>query len=598
MNPPSHPTPGPPRLRRAAAALAALALTALLTLAAGTVPAAAGPRSDEGQPTRADVYRALGLDRLPADYVILVDVSGSMLEKGRYASVRSALLPFLKGLSPDDYVALFTFGDKAEAVHLGSAADPAGIVAKLPAAPAGPGVMTDIGAGLDRALTELERPEAAEIGSVVMFTDGKHEPPGGSDYPRDTGPAWDKLARRGAALDQSRELAAYSLPLATKESGTKQLAGVIPETSELKPESVEDLGTYLGRAAERVKARKAALLVAEDKGKGVTAAWSPSATLDLDRGSAAGTLTLTARTERVPLTVSGLRMTLDGEPVTVTGLPPEVTLEPGEARKFPVRVTGDLDAGWLPVRRTREVTARPTVHGTVRSAWESALDDVTFDLPRSVSSPADGVRLRGEVGSALTLPLVTGVPLAAALAWWLLWRSRNRAVLAGILVLSHALGDGPQDRITLRGRQMRLADLRLGGAGSVRGSRLRGPNGEKGVQLHIGYSPDGSAERRTEAVCPPHGEVMINGVTFTHLRDDTPAPAAPPGHPAPMPAPIPRPTPAPPPAPPQEGEFGPWQGPTMGAGDRLRNPYEGMPPEDNPYRAPGPWHDPAEPERP
>ncbi|MGW6599621.1 vWA domain-containing protein [Streptomyces sp. NPDC055036] len=539
--PPSQPRSGRARVHavhRTIASLAALVLTALATTTAGSpaagVPAAGTPAAGTpatgtsatgSEPGRTEIYAELGLDELPADYVILVDVSGSMLSKGRYASVRSALLPFLKSLSPQDYVALFTFGNKAETVYLGRPSDPAGIIDKLPARAGPSGVRTDLGAALDRGLAELERPGAAEVGSVVMFTDGKHEPAKGSRYPKADGPAWDALRDRGAELAGGRELAAYSLPLATDESGTAQLARVVPKTTELRPESVQDLAEYLGRAAERSRARKAARLVAQDAGKGVTATWSPAGPLDLGSGGAAGALTLTATTARVPLTVTGLKATLNGQPLTVTGLPDRVSLKPGAARRFDVQVRGEPDAGALPIRRTWESEVTLTVHGEVTTPWAATLDDVTFTVPTAVDGPGKGPRLRAEVGSPLALPLLIGVPVAALLAALLLWVRRNRAVLSGVLVLSpasvsaSALGGGPQEHVVLRGRRLALAPSRIGGSGSVHGRRFRTDDGRRGIALHLRYSPDGTPARSANAICRPGDGVVINGIAFTYRPD-------------------------------------------------------------------------------
>ncbi|MET7848391.1 vWA domain-containing protein [Streptomyces avermitilis] len=563
--PPPRPRPGRTRARavhrgvhRAVAGLAALVLTALAAAAAGTTPAVARPAADPARagstPSRSEIYSELGLDQVPADYVILVDVSGSMMSKGRYSSVRAALLPFLTGLSPRDYVALFTFGNKAETVYLGHPSDPKGIIGKLPAKAGPSGVQTDIGAALDRGLTELERPDAAEVGSVVMFTDGKHDPPKSSKYPKSDGPAWDALRDRSDELADGHELAAYSLPLATDETGTAQLARVIPNTTELRPDSVQNLAEYLGRATERSRARKAGRLIAEDAGKGVTATLAHTGALDLDNGGATAKLTLTATTKRLPLTVTGLRAILDGQPLTVTGLPDQVSLKPGAARQFDVQVRGEPDAGWPPGRRTWEEEIGLTVHGKVATPWAATLDDVKFDVPAAVDGPAKGLRLRAEVGSPLTLPLLIGVPLAALLVVLLLWLRQNRAVLSGVLVLSPALGDGPQDHIALRGRQLALVPPQIGGSGRVYGRRFRAADGLRGIALHLRYSPDGTPARSADAVCRPGEEVVINGIRFAYRQDRDGQPSAAPragGVPDPMP--IPRPGSLPP-----DGD-GPWR---------------------------------------
>lgn len=560
---PPRPRPGRVRARavhRAAAALAALAFTALTAVLPGTTPAAARTATDPARagssPSRSEIYSELRLDQVPADYVVLVDVSGSMTGEGRYSSVRSALLPFLKGLAPRDYVALFTFGDKAETVYLGHPSDPKAIVGRLPGRAGPSSVQTDIGAALDRGLAELERPGAADVGSVVMFTDGKHDPPAGSRYPTSGGPAWKALRDRAGKLARHHELAAYALPLATEESGTAQLSGVVSDTTELRPDSVQNLAGYLGRAAERARARKAARLIAQDAGKGVTATLSPTGPLDLDKGGATATLTLTATTARVPLTVTGLGATLDDQPLTVTGLPDRVSLKPGMARQFRVTVRGEPDAGLLPVRRTWEADAGLTVHGKVATPWAATLDEVRFRVPAAVKAPATKLRLRAQVGSALTLPLLMGVPLVLLVAALALWMRNSRAVVNGVLLASPALGDGPGDEIVLRGRQVTFVPPRIGGKGRAHGRRYRADDGRRDIALNLSYSPDGTAARSANAVCRPGEPVVVNGIRFDYRPDrdgvsaaDVTRAGAEPG-----PLPVPRPGALPP-----HGD-GPWDG--------------------------------------
>ncbi|UYM23055.1 VWA domain-containing protein [Streptomyces albus] len=159
-----------------------------------TAPAAAA----EG-PSREEIYRELGVADQPVDYAVLVDTSGSMRTKGRYDTVRSTLRGFLGGLSRSDHVALITFDDRPEARYVGSAGDPGKIVGRLPESP-DPDGGTDIGAALDLALRELERSDAASVASVVLLTDGRHEPPRSTAYPKASGAPWDALHERAEAV--------------------------------------------------------------------------------------------------------------------------------------------------------------------------------------------------------------------------------------------------------------------------------------------------------------------------------------------------------------------------------------------------------------
>jgi Mg-chelatase subunit ChlD len=141
--------------------ITAAALAAMVVLAAAGGPAAAAPADD--------VYAALGVDKVPADYIVMVDISGSMQQSGRYAAVKDSLRAFLAALAPDDQVELGTFADKATIVRQG----PVGrsvdeVVAALPATATG--ARTDIGAAIEAALAQLERPGAPAVATDVLLT--------------------------------------------------------------------------------------------------------------------------------------------------------------------------------------------------------------------------------------------------------------------------------------------------------------------------------------------------------------------------------------------------------------------------------------------
>lgn len=291
-----HPTPPrAPRFARVARVGAALVTAVLLA----APPAAARATTTDPAPSRSEVYQALGLNDQPADYVVLVDTSGSMNQDGRYDTVRSTLGSFLNGMSPKDHVALFTFDSRPQPRYIGSAGDSAAITARLPAAP-DPAGDTDIGAALDAALTELERDQASAVASVVLLTDGEHHPVAGSGYPDSTGPAWTALRGRAQALAGRTELAGYALPLGNGATGAGLLGDVVKNTTVLRPESIQDLGSYLARAGERTQTRKAQLLLAGDVGQGVTAEWQDAGRSDLTDGSATAKLTLRSTSRHVP----------------------------------------------------------------------------------------------------------------------------------------------------------------------------------------------------------------------------------------------------------------------------------------------------------
>ncbi|WP_224756594.1 vWA domain-containing protein [Streptomyces sp. col6] len=515
--PEAPPGPHPARphgrglVRPCAALLAAAFLAALPAAPAQAAPAAPGP-------TRAEIYRSLELDREPADYVILVDTSGSMTKEGRYNTVRSTLRPFLDGLTAEDHVALFTFDSRTEARYVGAAGDTSKIIASLPGTPT-PDGDTDIGAALDAALKEVARDDAAPVASVVLLTDGEHRPAAHSRYPKASGPAWDALGKRARTAAGRTELAGYAIPLGGGATGAGLLADVVPDTTVLRPKGIQDLGAYLARAGDRTRARKAARLLAPDTGKGVTATWEDGGALDLGDGSATRKLTLRSTTAHVPLTVSGLRASVTGPDLTVEGLPGQLALEPGESKTYALTLHGRLSAGWLPYRRTEDASATLHLAGRVTSSWQQPLaPDIKLKTPPAVRVQKAEVPLRASVGSAAFLPLLAAVVVLAVLAGWLAWRRVNRPPLRGVLLLATPFGGPLPERIELRGRMMALRPVSTGGRGTVHGRRRSTGEGPR-TELHIRFSPDGTAARESGAVCAPGGEVVVGGVSFTHLAE-------------------------------------------------------------------------------
>ncbi|MFE5841795.1 VWA domain-containing protein [Streptomyces niveus] len=495
-------------LRRGAAVTAAL----LVALSAAGVPATAA----EG-PSREEVYRELGVTEQPVDYVILVDTSGSMKAKGRYDTVRSTLRTFLDGLNRSDHVALVTFDDRPEARYIGSAGDPAAIVARLPKKPDANGG-TDIGAALDQALRELERDDAASVASVVMLTDGKHQPPRRTAYPKSSGPPWKTLRKRADALAERTELAGYALPLASGASGADRLGDVIDNTVVLRPGSIQDLGRYLQRAGDSTRARSAAKLLASDKGKGVTASWKRADVRDVTDGSATASITFRSSTTHVPLTVSDTRVSAVSAPVDVSGVPRRLTLKPGESRTYSVRLEGKPGGGG-PFRHTEEASATLRVSGQVSSPWQKALaPDVDLKVLAAVATTGDPLSVRAEIGSALLLPAILLVLAVALVLGALRWRSVNRPALTGVLTAAPVFANAIlPERIPLTGRWVTFRP-HGGGHGTVHGRRRRTAQGPM-VDLMIRYVPDDGTGRPDRVVCAPGARAVVGGLSFTHRLD-------------------------------------------------------------------------------
>jgi hypothetical protein len=495
--------------------VAIVAVGFVLALAVGASASAGAP----AQASREEVLRALGVDRIAADYVVMVDTSGSMKQGNLYAQVKSALRPLLRAVSPDDHLTLLTF-DSTPAVRFSGPLGPQGDAAldQLPSVPAG--TATDIGAAINAGLAELSRPDAHDVGTVVLVTDGKHEPPTGSNYPSTSGPAWDALGIRGRELARRHVISSYALAL-TPTTDAALLTRAFPNTL-VEALPAGQLPGFLARVKDEARLAKARRAVAGDVSKGVEARWSGSLTnLDLNkRPPVKAKLTLHSTMTRTPLVVRGLAVTTEATGVKAGGLPGEVALAPNQTTTVDVAISYPRSGGFGLGRKQVTRSGQLRVTGSLATPWDSVLrNDLRVDLrPRlaATSTPFQGV---GTVGwswlQLLLLTLLVIAALAGARYWWLSRQPRLR----GALVATPA--GQPQARGTLTGRKTPIGSvkgtaLKIPGHGDVRARRVARAGRRPGfdLELLIRYSAKGKASRTS--VCKPNSSVVIDDVTFTY----------------------------------------------------------------------------------
>jgi hypothetical protein len=509
-----------PLLARVRPALPALLVAVCAVLCLTTGPAAAAP-------TREQIYRQLGVDRVPADYVVLVDTSGSMAAGGRYSNVRGVLSKFLAGLAPSDYVALYTFDNSPQRRYGGSAANRAAILNALPAGPT-PGGKTDIGLGIEQALNELNRSKAADLATVVLLTDGKQDAPASSAYRATNSAAWQKLKTRAAALHKTW-LGAYALPLRA-QTGASLLRAVIPGTVVLEPSGGSGLVGYLDQSKQATRLAKARSLLAADVGKGVRVTWTRTRF-----DPAAGTATLQADvaslTGRVPITVSDLHV-VASDGVTWSGPPPAtLTLQPGQSRSFtfPVSWTPGFSPRLWP--HTATVSAPLSLSGRVASPWAGVLaPDIALDVPARISAsghvevsrPAGSWRATGIAAGVLALLLVT-----VALIGYLRAFPRLPAGAIGVYEVGARSGEGFRriDQFPVRGRRAGHTSPAAAATLRVRGRRVPTTTfvpGHTGLEITLARRDSRGTSSHT--IRPGHGG-LVGGLYLLHARpgEDVPA---------------------------------------------------------------------------
>ncbi len=480
---------------RIAAGLAAVVMAVL---------AAAAPAVADPEPSPDAIYHTLGVNQLPADYVVLVDVSGSMDAAHLYGPVKQSLRALFASLAPQDEVTLITFAGTTKQVFQGPIGNsPDAPIAHLPAR--ADGGNTDIGRALAASVSVLSRPSALPIASVIMLTDGKHQPASGSPYPLTSGYAWDQLRDAAANLHQE-SLHAYAIPLAAN-TGVNLLAKVYgKDASVLSTTSVDRLVTVLGQSKEAVRVAKAHTLLAADLTQGVQVSWQAPAT-SLGDGASTVPVTLRSPTTHLPLTVTGLRVSACGG--VVAGVSPAtVALQPGQAVTVQVSLTWQAGPlSWSPVHTTRQ-TCPLRLDGTVGSPWADFLaTDLGTPLTRTAIDSVQPVTFSAARGSlSRWLLVLLLVLLGGAAATALRWR-RAHPMLNGVMVGTLPSSGAPVS-FPLRGRRTTISAATAGmpGSGVV--------SGRSGPRVEIAYSRDGSASGRDVRTCGPGETVTVSGVSF------------------------------------------------------------------------------------
>ncbi|WP_394617041.1 VWA domain-containing protein [Lentzea sp. JNUCC 0626] len=463
-------------------------------------------------PSAEDVYRALGVQDTPTDYVLLVDTSGSMAENRRYDDVRDNLRTFLGKLEERDQVTLITFDVLPSVLHTGSPSGAVAAIDKMPAVPKGLG--TDIGRALDTALAVLEGGKPGQSGAVVLITDGIAQPPADSRYRADNGPEWTKLAERGQAL--AARASGYVVPVVSGESGTGQMMTVVPNTVVLP--FAGGVGGFLDRLQEQVKRGNARRALGDDAKAGVKASWELPGGADLSE-TVEVTLVLESTARKMPLDLRNLRAELDGVPGELTGLPDRVELAPGERRELALTLSS-TEAGWTRLGRA-EVPARAklTFEADAGTPWRTVLER---ELAVQLAIPA--VRAEGTWSGVVS----SGVPwgyiaalflaLIALLVLGLVVWVRRHPAMRGMLVATG--GDETRHRILVHGaRTLKFPRPEhhgvLGGEFHVRGAL--GP--VRGTPVLTFRKPGG--QKGESRQCPPGGEELdLYGVVFQHYPDD------------------------------------------------------------------------------
>lgn len=445
----------------------------------------AAPASSRAQ-THEDVLKALKIDDIPADYVLLVDESVSMQRDDLYQKVRRAMTPLLTALSPNDNVSLITFAGAPNVRFSGPRGEtPDEAVGQLPTEAHGKHG-TDIGAALKTGLSELERPDATDVGAVVLVTDGRHTPPDSTAFPTTSGPQWAALGRRGRELTANHTVKAYALGLGDDTDANLLKKAFADAVYVSLPSS--QLRSFFQRVKDETRIEQARELLADDRDKALRVVW-PGSVRNLDLTAGTGTIEIGLQNElaHVPLAVSRLRLEAGGLPIKATGLPRSVELEPGQRQTVPVQLTFSKRGGFRVGKKTVVETGSLTFSGTVTTPWATVLaDDFRVPIEPKLAAATTSTRAAGQVGWGL-LGLAVLLVIAALILWIAIYRYIDRRPkLRGSLTISGP--NIPSRRTTLHGRVVKIGkgkEIDLPANGQVIGVRVRKRGRRRGTNIDL-----------------------------------------------------------------------------------------------------------------
>lgn len=342
-----------------------------LTMLLACLGAPVAHADEQGIPRTVDeLLDAYGIADEPADFVVVVDTSASMMnEPPIYPAVQEVFQAFVQAIGDNDHLAVVTF-DSDAVVRFNGTMDPPGRAAAMTALPeVADGQSTDIGAALGAALERLSRPEGAQVQTLIFLTDGEIWAPG-SPYEARGSAAWNDLAAQAQQLSTSRTVQVFGAGLGAGATDIGAIKDVFPYAKVVSLPN-DQLYDFFNEAVQRARIEKLRLPVTQELQRNVVQVTADPATLD-------DTTTLSLRLEsKLPhlgttvslrgVTVSDdlgnqLQSTLVGGPRTFT-IGPQQSSEPfkvqvevpglihdfhlgdaTESRRFQVSVDATLEA--------------------------------------------------------------------------------------------------------------------------------------------------------------------------------------------------------------------------------------------------------------
>ncbi len=233
-----------------------------------------GAKPDEASLLRRDfpvLTQRVGIAE-PADYVVALDISKSM--KKFWPEVKGSLASFVNAIPDGDYVSILAFGSAAGFLVTPAPISPQTrqqIGAALNSLHAPTDDKTDLGAGVEKVIEELNRPGGNRLKFVFLVTDFDADPPAGSPFRRDDSPmspAWRKLVatRTSVLSNKILDVQAFVLNLGDARTGRNLnlVQAVFRELQWQRIDSPAALSAWFARRQAEIARSKLQAIVRQD----------------------------------------------------------------------------------------------------------------------------------------------------------------------------------------------------------------------------------------------------------------------------------------------------------------------------------------------
>jgi Mg-chelatase subunit ChlD len=480
------------------------ALTGLAVVVGSVLSTATAGAAPSEPQTLQELEAAFAIGTVHADFVVVIDTSGSMGEGADplYPKVRAAFGSLVDALPTGDRLSVVTF-DSVPVVSFDGPITAAnrGQAKQLPSRL---GSHTDIGAALSSAVDRLDRADAAQVQTVIFITDGRPDPPVGSAFAAVGNAAWAAAKVRASGLESRRTVLVRALGLTDDGRVGAGLAAQVFSQPEVLRLPADQLREYLTGEVAKTRLRLLAKAVGDEISAGVVTAKVTKAgrlgqklNADVVLSSSLAHLGVDIDLKSVVAKDAAGRVVRSA----IVGGSRVVHLGPGANDSFQLQLKPDVKGSdffeWPPPRR-EEIDVKLTFDAATSATPKQVLaQQLGVKTPVAVTSN-DAFTIGRTVGKTwarlfLQLALLLA---AAAVVLYVWWRWIKRPPLVGELVLVGPAAD-TQPPVRLRGKAMKVDATDFGRGAARTKVRLYPKRAKRNKVFAERLGLEGGFERRS-----------------------------------------------------------------------------------------------------